>query len=195
MIVKICGITTLEDARAAVECGADAIGFNFHAKSPRYVTPETARAIGDGLPLEVWKVGVFVNEPDVLAIARRAGLDVVQLHGDEREAPAGIRVWKAFRVSHDFDSQALAAWNVEAFLLDAPSEHYGGTGKTFDWSRAAMANGKVIVAGGLDASNVARAIEVAKPWGVDTCSRIESTPGRKDKAKMAAFIAAAKATS
>lgn len=195
MIVKICGITNIEDALAAVDCGADALGFNFYPKSPRYIDPETARDIGQSLPARIWKVGVFVNEPDVLGIAARAGLDVVQLHGDETSAPSGIRVWKAFRVNPDFQAERLAAWDVEACLLDAPSEHYGGSGHTFDWTKAAMSGRQVIVAGGLDAANVAAAIRAAKPWGVDTCSRLEASPGRKDRTKMAAFIAAAKATS
>jgi phosphoribosylanthranilate isomerase len=195
MIVKICGITNLEDAVAAVDCGADAIGFNFYPKSPRCVTPESALEIGSRLPAHVWKVGVFVNEPDVPNIARRAALDVVQLHGDETVAPTDIRVWKAFPISPAFDPAVLAQWDVEAFLFDSPSEHYGGSGRTFDWSHARVKERRVIVAGGLDASNVVVAIEAARPWGVDTCSRIEASPGRKDKIKMAAFIAAAKATS
>jgi phosphoribosylanthranilate isomerase len=194
MIVKICGITNVEDAVAAVDCGADAIGFNFYPKSPRCVTPEAALEIGSRLPAHVWKVGVFVNEPDILEFARRAALDIVQLHGDETVALANMRVWKAFRISPAFDSTALAQWDVEAFVFDSPSEHYGGSGRTFDWSHARVSASRVIVAGGLDASNVAAAIEAANPWGVDTCSRIEGSPGRKDRIKMAAFIAAAKAT-
>ncbi len=188
MMVKICGITNREDALAAIEGGAAALGFNFYPGSPRYIDPERAAVIAAGLA--VVKVGVFVNESParIGEIARHAGLDVAQLHGAETEAdyPQGIRVWKAARVDETFRIADLDALPAEAFLLDSPGG--GGTGRTFDWSRAAGSKRRIILAGGLDASNVKQAIAAARPWGVDVCSRIESAPGRKDHVKMAQFL-------
>lgn len=190
MMVKICGITNPEDAVAAVGGGASALGFNFWRRSPRYVTPETARGMIDRLPATVWKVGVFVDEDaaTVSRIAREAGLDIVQLHGQEtaRSFPQGTRVWKAVRIRGSFDAAQLDEYPSEAILLDGPAN-----GETFDWALAAHVSRKVIIAGGLDAENVRAAIEQAKPWGVDACSRLESARGRKDHAKMSQFLKAA----
>lgn len=198
MILKICGITNGEDAAAAFNSGANAIGFNFYPRSPRYVTPESAGGIETAGG--VLRVGVFVNEQPgaVEAIARVARLDVAQLHGDETAAqyPAGLRVWKALRVSNGFDLSAYEDCQAEALVLDGPADGlYGGAGKSFDWALAARgrARKRIILAGGLDASNVADAIALARPWGVDACSRIESAPGRKDHKKMTEFLQAAKA--
>jgi len=189
-MVKICGITNREDARAAIEGGARALGFNFWPGSPRYITPERARELIGGLAADVWKVGVFVNEraETIATVANDVGLDVVQLHGRETagDFPAGLRVWKAIRIGADFDRTALGEYPAEALLLDGTAN-----GVTFDWRLAAGIPGKVIVAGGLDAANVARAIDQARPWGVDACSRLESSPGKKDHAKMAQFLKAA----
>ena len=195
MMVKICGITSREDARAAADAGATALGFNFYSKSPRCLTREAAASILAVAPAGVWKVGIFVNEPGerVAAVAGALGLDVVQLHG-VAEPPAGLslRVWKAVRVGAEFHSSQLEAFRAEAFLLDTASEGlYGGTGETFDWALARGAGRKVILAGGLDETNVREAIRAARPWGVDACSRLESSPGRKDHHKVARFIAAA----
>jgi phosphoribosylanthranilate isomerase len=193
MMVKICGITNLEDAIAAVEGGASALGFNFWRRSPRYMTPESARSLIDQLPSTVWKVGVFVDEDaaTVTRIAREAGLDIVQLHGQEtaQSFPQGARVWKAVRIRENFDVTRLNEYPSEAILLDGPAN-----GETFDWSLAAHVSKKLIVAGGLDADNVRAAIDQAKPWGVDACSRLESAPGRKDHGKMAQFLKAALAS-
>jgi len=190
MMVKICGITNLEDALAAIEGGAAALGFNFWPRSPRYITPESARRLIENLPEKVDKVGVFVDEAPgaVAAVASETGLDVVQLHGRETaiEFPQGLRVWKAIRMGEKFDRTALDQFPAEALLLDGPSN-----GVPFDWTIAAGIPRKVIVAGGLDAGNVGRAIEQARPWGVDACSRIESAPGKKDHGKMAQFLKAA----
>jgi len=190
MMVKICGITNVEDALAAIEGGATALGFNFWPRSPRYVKPEAARKIIERLPATVWKAGVFVDESAgaVAETARDAGLDVVQLHGRETAAdfPQGVRVWKAVRIGATFDAAMLDEYPVEAVLLDGPAN-----GVPFNWALAAGASKKIIIAGGLDASNVGRAIEQAQPWGVDACSRIESAPGRKDHRKMAEFLKAA----
>jgi phosphoribosylanthranilate isomerase len=193
MMVKICGVTNREDALAAIDAGASAIGFNFYPRSPRYVTGEAAAEISAALPSSVCKVGVFVGEtPErVSDTVRRAGLDVAQLHGAALYPP-GIRVWQAVSAKPGFDAGSLDESGAEAILLDTPSDTlFGGTGETFDWSLAAGSAKKIIIAGGLDASNVRLAIERARPWGVDACSRIESAPGRKDHAKMAAFLKAA----
>jgi phosphoribosylanthranilate isomerase len=195
MTIKVCGITNREDAEAAAAGGATAIGFNFFARSPRYIAPELAAEIR---PAGVRRVGVFVNErPERIAeIARIADLDVAQLHGDERPAdyPAAVSVWKGARVDGTFDFAAYADSPADALLLDGPAaELYGGSGQAFDWRLAARAGKRIVVAGGLDASNVARAVELAHPWGVDACSRIESRPGKKDLDKMYAFLKAARA--
>jgi len=193
MMVKVCGITTLDDATAAIEAGASALGFNFYPKSPRYIDPERASEIVAHLAPGIMKVGVFVNEPgdSMGSAARTAGMDIVQLHG-ATIAPTGMRAWRALRVSEEFDFASLDALDAEAFLLDAfSSDAWGGTGRTWDWTLAAGTGQRIILAGGLDASNVGEAIRKARPWGVDACSRIESSPGKKDHAKMRAFIEAA----
>jgi phosphoribosylanthranilate isomerase len=193
-VLKICGITNQEDASAAIDAGATAIGFNFYPGSPRYLAPEKAAGIES--PPGVRRVGVFVNETPARMeeIARIAALDVAQLHGDETPEgyPRAIAVWKAARVAADFSFAVYRDAPAEALLLDGPAgDLYGGSGKAFDWRRAAESPKAVIVAGGLDASNVARAIELAHPWGVDACSRIESEPGKKDHRKMREFLRAA----
>ena len=194
MMVKICGITNRDDAMAAVEAGASAIGFNFYRESPRYIAPSGAALIAEKIPANVWKVGIFVSESaeSVAKIVLNVGLDVAQLY--RRSEARGIRVWRACRANEDILS-GLKNDTVEALLLDAPAEddgEYGGTGRTFDWSRAKGLPKKIIVAGGLDASNVGRAIEEAQPWGVDACSRLEKSPGLKDHEKMREFIKAAR---
>jgi phosphoribosylanthranilate isomerase len=196
MILKVCGITNAEDAAAAVAGGANAIGFNFFARSPRCLAPEQAAAIAT--PAGVRRVGVFVNEAParIAEIARIAGLDTVQLHGDETPAdyPVGIATWKAVRVGEGFDVAPWAGCPAEALLLDGPAGVlYGGAGHAFDWKLAGGLAHPVVLAGGLDASNVARAIALARPWGVDVCSRIECAPGRKDHQKMNEFLRAARA--
>lgn len=183
MIVKICGITNSEDARVACEAGASALGFNFFLKSPRYLTPSKAAMIANRVA--VLKVGVFVNEPasEVERIANVVGLDVVQLHGD-CERPEGWRVWRAVSAG-----EPLPGEDVEAFLVDSLSgEQYGGTGRTFDWSLLRGTTARIVLAGGLGPDNVAAAIAAARPWGVDACSRLELSPGKKDHAKMTAFV-------
>jgi len=195
MILKICGITNQEDANAAMEAGATAIGFNFWSRSPRYLAPEQAAGL---VTKGMRRVGVFVNESParVLEVARFVSLDVVQLHGDEIPAnyPSGLIVWKAARVGSGFDFAIYEDSPAEALVLDGPAgELYGGAGRTFDWGLAAAVRKRIILAGGLDASNVAEAVAAAHPWGVDACSRIETSPGRKDHRKMSEFLQAAKA--
>ena len=194
MMVKICGITNREDALAAIDGGAAALGFNFYTASPRYIAPDEAAAIAARLPAGVWKVGVFVDESReaVLRIAGQVGLDVAQLHGSEwpEQYPQGIRVWKAIRVRDGQAPATMPGGAAEAVLLDGPA-----SGQVFDWARVPHGIAKLILAGGLDAGNVRQAIEQAHPWGVDACSKIESSPGRKDRFKMAAFLKAALAAS
>jgi phosphoribosylanthranilate isomerase len=196
MILKICGITNQDDATAAIEAGATAVGFNFYPRSPRYIAPEQAAAIATGGAVR--RVGVFVNETRerVEEIARIARLDVAQLHGEETPAeyPNALTVWKALRVDASFDMALYRETPVEALLLDGPAGPlYGGAGKSFDWRLVRDADRKIVLAGGLDGSNVAAAIELVRPWGVDACSRIESAPGRKDRRKMTEFLEAAMA--
>jgi phosphoribosylanthranilate isomerase len=190
MMVKICGITNREDALAAVDAGASAIGFNFYRESPRYIFHTGAAMITETIPASVWKVGVFVNEaPEIIAkIVLDVGLDVAQLHGSSEAR--GVRIWRAMS---PVDPVALAPLGeVEAVLIDSPADTVSaGSGKTWDWSQAPRLQHKIIIAGGLDADNVRTAIEQAQPWGVDACSRIERSPGLKDHDKMRRFILAA----
>lgn len=193
VLVKICGITTIDDALVSVEAGASALGFNFYPRSPRYVAPEAAARIALELPATVRKVGVFVNATpsEIAAIREQVGLDVVQLHGNEDpSAYAGLApLWRAVRVETGFDPRTIPAWPVEAILLDGPAGAlYGGAGLPFDWNAARSLSVPVVVAGGLDAENVADAIRLAQPWGVDACSRLESAPGIKDHRKIYAFL-------
>ena len=196
MILKICGITSQEDADAAVAGGANAIGFNFYPGSPRYVTPECAAGIATAPGVR--RVGVFVNEPRkrVEEIGRAVALDVAQLHGEEAPAdyPERMAVWKAARVGAGFDFGHFADCPAEALVLDSPAgDQYGGTGKSFDWKLVGVSAWRIVLAGGLDASNVAQAVALVRPWGVDACSRIEIAPGKKDHKKMNEFLQAAKA--
>lgn len=191
MMVKICGITNREDAVAAAEAGASALGFNFYRESPRAIAPERAADLGAGLA--VTKVGVFVNEPreTVARIMETAALDIAQVYGDALYP--GLRIWRACRISGALNLPADDS--AEAFLLDGFSPTaYGGTGTTFNWSLAKGLPQRIILAGGLDAGNIRAAIEQARPWGVDACSRLESSPGVKDHEKMKKFIEAALST-
>ena len=191
MMVKICGITNREDAMAAVEAGASAIGFNFYRESPRYISPTGASMIAAKIPANVWKVGIFVHEtPETIArIALDAALDVAQLYGTSEAR--GIRIWRAIQANESLLSYVNDE-AAEAVLLDTPSDNlHGGTGTSFDWSRAKGLPKHIIIAGGLDATNVRRAIEEAQPWGVDACSRLEKSPGLKDHDKVREFVKAA----
>ncbi len=189
-VVKICGITNEEDARVAVEAGANALGFNFYRNSPRYITPHRAREIAEAVPGTFLKVGVFVNasEEELLKTGREVPLDVVQLHGRCDLPP--YRVWRSCG-----PEEYIEAPLPEAVLIDAPSEGFGGSGKVFDWNLVARYPYRAILAGGLDASNVAEAIRIVQPWGVDACSRLESVPGKKNPQRVREFIEAAFAAS
>ena len=198
--VKICGITSLDDARMAIDSGADALGFVFFEKSPRDIHPERAAEIIAQLPPFVQMVGLFVNAPldFVNLTAKRCGLDLVQLHGDESPAycqSVGRRVLKAFRVRGMESIARLADYRVAGYLLDAyVPDAYGGTGARFDWdlALAAKGSGSIILAGGLDADNVASAVARVAPYAVDVSSGVESAPGRKDPEKVRRFIRQAK---
>jgi phosphoribosylanthranilate isomerase len=198
--VKICGITRLEDALAAAELGADALGFNLWPGSRRRVDPGAVRAIVGRLPPFVTPVGVFVNqEPaEVQRLASLARVTVLQLHGDEEPshcAAQAMPVIKAFRVAGPGDLAAIARYReAAAVLLDAPGEGFGGSGRTFDWelARRASAGKPLILAGGLTPENVAAAVRAVRPWAVDVASGVESSPGLKDRDLMARFLRAAK---
>jgi len=198
--VKICGITSLDDALMAVEAGADALGFVFFEKSPRYLSPEVAARIIESIPPMVQVVGLFVNaELDfVNRTADSCGLDIVQLHGDESPAYCRLvrrRVMKAFRVRGPESLVSLADYRVAAYLLDAYSPNaYGGTGESFDWDCAAAAKeqGAIVLAGGLNPGNIALAVAKVAPYAVDVSSGVESSPGCKDPEKVRRFIQEAK---
>ncbi|WP_085812892.1 phosphoribosylanthranilate isomerase [Geoanaerobacter pelophilus] len=198
--VKICGITSLDDALMAVEAGADALGFVFFEKSPRCLGPDAAARIIRELPPFIQVVGLFVNaELDfVNRTADTCGLDLVQLHGEESPAYCGLvrrRVMKAFRVRGPETLAALPDYKVSAYLLDAYSPvSHGGTGERFDWEHAVAAKeqGRIVLAGGLNPDNVAQAVAKVAPYAVDVSSGVELSPGRKDRDKVRLFIAEAK---
>ncbi len=202
--VKICGLTNVPDARAAAEAGADLIGLMFYERSARHVSLDLAAEIASALPPFITRVGVFVNPTEELvaeAIAR-CGLNMVQFHGDEPPefcTQFGVMSMKAFRVRDSASLQALPRYRTDAWLLDAftPGQ-LGGTGERFDWDLAVQA-GKlgrpIFLAGGLTPENVAEAVRRVRPFAVDVSSGVESAPGKKDEAKVRAFIAAARAVS
>lgn len=202
--VKICGITREEDALAAIECGADALGFNFFPGSKRYVKPEQTLEWITGLPGTCSRVAVVVNaEPQLLERLRGAGcFEALQLHGDEPpeacRQPGFKQVIRAVRTTDDASLRHALEHPAKWLLLDAAvAGTYGGTGRTIDWKLAAAftlenRDRAVILAGGLDADNVVKAIRLVRPRAVDVAGGVESSPGRKDAAKMRAFMAAAK---
>jgi phosphoribosylanthranilate isomerase len=209
--VKICGMTNLEDALTAVEAGADAVGFVFYEKSPRKISVEAAREIVGKLPAGVEKVGVFVNEYEdsICGIADEAGLTAVQMHGDDEDPHVAdlvverrprLKVLAVISMHHASPVGWASMWDpdvVHAFLVDSgtPSKQ-GGTGKVFDWKASIRTVdeigrfGQLALAGGLTPGNVAEAIGILKPWGVDVVSGVEARPGKKDPEKMRAFVKA-----
>ena len=199
--VKICGLTRIQDALDAVGFGADALGFNFFRRSPRFVTSRAASRIIAELPPFVSKVGVFVNasRAEILRTIDASGIDTIQLHGDESPdfcEGFDVTVIKAFRIGSIGDLRQLPKFRTAGWLLDSavPGQH-GGTGAKGDWSlaRKAVALGRpVLLAGGLNSHNVAQAIRQVRPFAVDVSSGVESSPGVKDTRKVRAFIRAAK---
>jgi phosphoribosylanthranilate isomerase len=196
--LKVCGITTLEDAREAIHCGAHYLGFNFYRPSPRFIEPVAARAIIEQLPPTVTPVGIFVNEPrpeDVVVLMHQSGVQMAQLHGDEDAAycrrVSSERVIKAMRVGEDFDPRNVDGFPARAILLDAYDKHlYGGTGRTANWplAREAAKLAQVFLAGGLSPDNIVDAIRAVQPFAVDVNSGVELEPGRKDVAKLKALM-------
>ncbi len=195
--IKICGITNLKDASFATECGADALGFVFYSRSPRYVAPKIVKEIIEKIPDRITKVGVFVNH-DLLKVKNTVefcGLNIIQLHGDE--SPEYCRQFlpslliKAFSARREADLQKLMRYRVRAILVDAYDPiRYGGTGKRSDWKLAVKVKEThpLILAGGLNMNNIRQAIEIVSPHAVDISSGIESSPGKKDHEKVKAII-------
>lgn len=198
--IKICGITSTDDAIAAAESGVDALGFNFYKKSPRYIEPARAAEIIAQLPPFVTPVGVFVNEREdrVRDIMFTTGIKVLQFHGDERPEFCGrfaSRAIKAFQVKDKESLKDMVHFHVSALLLDSYHKNLrGGTGDVFDWHLAVVAKtfGRIILAGGLTPDNVAEAVKLVQPYGVDVAGGVESKQGIKDHAKMRKFITEAR---
>ena len=197
--IKICGITSAADAQAAIEAGANLLGFNFYAKSPRHIPESQAAEIRSKLPKRVKAVGIFVNRlvADVITLRNSVKLDAVQLHGDESpetvaEIAPVVPVIKAFRVEPEFPITTLDEYSrAFAFLFDAAhTDQYGGTGRTTDWDVAQRASLKhrIILAGGLKVENVAAAVRIVRPYGIDVASGVESSPGKKDHDLLREFI-------
>jgi phosphoribosylanthranilate isomerase len=197
--IKICGITNAADALAAIDAGANLLGFNFYAKSPRHITEAEAAKIRPQLPKKIKAVGVFVNAPpaEAAALCKSLKLDAAQLHGDETpetvaEMACSLPVFKAFRVEPDFRLGTLDEYpEAFAYLFDAANTgQYGGTGRTTDWdvARRAAVGRRIILAGGLNAENVAAAVRIVRPYAVDVASGVESKPGKKDHGRLREFI-------
>lgn len=200
LAVKICGLTNLDDARQALDAGADYLGFVLYAKSPRCLSAQELGRIAGRLPGTARKVGVFVNESParIREIAGDCGLSAVQLHGDELPGDyrdVGAPLWRAIRLQDGTWCPAPGDWTVERYVMDAFSPAYGGSGMTLDWAAAGAFAGRqrAMLAGGLTEDNVGEAIRLVKPLGVDVASGVELVPGRKDHAKVVAFIRAARA--
>jgi phosphoribosylanthranilate isomerase len=206
MRVKICGNTSLDDARAAVELGAWAIGLIHHPESPRFVEPDVAAEIGAALKRRCEVAGVFVDITldEVVRAAADESLTIVQLHGDQgpqfcREVArrTGAKVMKAFRVRSGADIRGAEAYRTDFHLFDAYRPRTpGGTGESFDWELLAGRRSEIpaVLAGGLTPENVGEAILAGRPWGVDVVSGVEAEPGRKDHRRLAAFFEAVRST-
>ena len=194
--VKICGITNLEDAIAAAEAGADALGFVFYPESPRFVDPTTARDIISKLPVFITSVGVFVDESEgvIRRILRESGVQLLQFHGSESPILCTRfreKVIKAIKIKDAESINNMRMFDLDTFLLDTYNdEAKGGTGRSFDWKIATMAkeHGRIILSGGLTPSNVGEALNIVKPYGVDVSTGVEKSPGKKDHIKVREFI-------
>ena len=199
--VKICGITSEVDAQAAVDAGADAIGFMFYEESPRFITIEQAKTISAALPPHIMRVGVFVNadEAFINRALNECLLNILQFHGDETPEDCGrfpIMTLKAFRVQGPKTLEVMQNYSTAGFLLDAYSKDaLGGTGETFNWDLAVQAQKfrrPIFLGGGLTPDNVVEAVQKVEPFAVDVSSGVESEPGKKDAVKMQAFVESAK---
>lgn len=198
--VKICGITNIEDAKAAVEYGVSALGFIFYKKSPRYISPSRARKIIDELPPFVTPIGVFVNhrERAVKDVCNFTGIRTIQLHGDEDpnycKRLKSYKLIKAFRVQQDFIFKGITKYPVSAYLFDTFQEKlFGGTGKIFNWELLAnqTLDKPVILSGGLSPKNIAKAIKTVRPYAVDVSSGVEKSPGQKNPKLIKSFLSTA----
>jgi len=203
-LVKICGLTNLEDTLAAIEFGADLLGFNFYSESPRFIPYEKAEEIFQEIPSNIQKVGVFVNE-DAQTVADTAcqlELDYLQFHGDESPEfcnPMGHPWFRALCLEDENALEQISQYECEWILVDASvSGHYGGSGEKANWELAKRAKNmgkKIILAGGLSPENVQVAIATVQPFGVDVASGVEKIPGKKDLKKLEEFITKAKSVS
>ena len=202
--VKVCGITNLDDAMAAADFGADALGFVFFKNSPRYISPANAKKIIKKLPPFISTVGVFVNEnkKNIEKIVLQTGINIIQLHGDETPKACNLSkpVIKAIRVKSIENLELVSKYKdkVSAFLLDTYTpEVFGGSGQIFNWDIAAEAKkfGRVILAGGLTPENIEKAVRLVHPYAVDVSSGVEAEKGKKDHLKMKLFIERAKSVS
>lgn len=203
-LVKICGITNLEDAELSMKFGADMLGFNFYPKSKRYVSPDEVGSFVRDLDPSIRRIGVFVNASikDILVTRALGKLDAVQLHGDESaefitevRENMKTRIIKAVRVASQKEMDELATLGADDFLLDSFSAtEYGGTGRVFDWKLVpeSLGESNIYLAGGLTPENVAEAVRTVRPYAVDVASGVESSPGKKDPRKLEAFIRYAK---
>ena len=201
--IKICGVTNLADARACVDLGADMIGLNFYPRSPRYIEPHRVREIVEAIPRSIPAVGVFVDTTadEVRTLAKTAGIECVQLHGDLpsemcRDLAREFRVIRAFSTGPKFHAEDVGAFSDCDVLLDAPHpELRGGTGLTCDWqaARATLPFARFLVlSGGLNAQNIGDAIATVSPHAVDVCSGVEKAPGAKDHRAIEEFITTAR---
>lgn len=198
--IKICGITNIEDARAASDLGADALGFIFYRESKRYVDPETVKDIISELPPFITKVGVFVKSDlnEIQSIKEKTGIDIAQLHGDETPefcCSIPFKVIKVIRVKDKSDIGQVAQYPDQDILFDTYSDkEYGGTGENFNWEllKDLSLSGNLILSGGLNPDNVLDAVKIVRPYAVDVSSGVESEPGKKDYEKIEKFIEAIK---
>ena len=203
--IKVCGITNVDDALKAIELGADLLGFNFYPPSPRFIAPDKARKILSDLPSGIENVALFVNEPKervhealgygLLEDGRQA-FSGLQFHGEEGAAYCGgwqLKIIKAFSIRDRESLSGIEGFPADLYLLDSWAPGYGGSGAAFPWNWLEGLNGdRLVLAGGLDAGNVAEAIRLVQPYGVDVCTGVEARPGIKDYEKLKAFISAAK---
>lgn len=203
LMVKICGITRMEDAQAAIDAGADALGFMFYKPSKRFITPGEAAKIIDHIPAHIDRVGVFVNadEETIRDAATLSGINAAQFHGEEFpdfcEQFRPLKIWKAFRIENERSLDVVRRFDKsDAWLLDSYVKgSRGGTGHTFNWDLAVAAkdNGRpIILAGGLTPGNIGEAVSKVQPFGVDVSSGVESSPGLKDAGMIHSFVKAAK---